>query len=154
MQFLSTFLLRLRRLFFSLQRSPSPQKQPSVSMPDTPKPSMKLSVVSTPTCRTTPRRKDHKLSDEKQVKPHGFLSLDLLKSIDDWRRFIESIPGKTFDGVEIGAASVADARGGKIEIIAAYGRSGDSRKRYSAEMREEIQAIVAAQSDNVTSLAS
>lgn len=69
--------------------------------------------------------------------------------IEEWRGFVDSIPGKKFDGVDI-----VEADDGEVEIVAGYGRSRDDRKVYTASDKADMQAFAAAQSGgNVTNIA-
>ncbi|MGI9491034.1 MAG: hypothetical protein ACR2QF_01270 [Geminicoccaceae bacterium] len=86
--------------------------------------------------------------DQAKPKSHGSLNMDFFDEVDGWRGFIASIPGKAFDGVDIEATTLSEAREGKIQIAAAYAvdANGGERKRYTAETRKEIEDIVEARS--------
>jgi len=149
---LLTSLSKFLRLISRLRLPQSLQQQRSASPPSIPNAFTSVSPASPDIETIKSVWKDSELSDQpKPPRNHGHLDMSFFDDVDGWRGFIASIPGRKFDGVDLQATGGAT---GEISIAAAYGvtSDGQDRKRYTTDMRSEIEAIVAAQSSNVTSI--
>lgn len=77
------------------------------------------------------------------------ITVDMLKDIDEWKLFINSIPGRQFDGVDL--EENADKNG--YVIVAGYGTSpGTERRQYSISDRADMQAYAASLAGEVASI--
>lgn len=67
--------------------------------------------------------------------------------VEEWQQFIDGIPGRSYDGVDIETDDNGDA-----EIVAGYGKSRDDRVEYTATQKTEMQAYAGAMAGNVSSI--
>lgn len=140
-QFLSTFLRRLAALFSPHQPSQclgeSQQALPDVT-----------ATERTGSCAQSIEHHNRKGNRLARAKKRIHLAASFDVQIEDWQQFINSIPGRKYDGIDL-----SENDQGEVEIVAGYGITHDGdRKEYTASDKVDMQAYAASLAGDVANI--